>query len=140
MCTTKTKSRSPMVQAKRFSRLLQFQQQRCEEPGLPSSRLQEGSSIKQVRPPSSPPPSSPPSSPPLRRSQDQEGGEDGQGQGGTVGLQSYGEDPSPNGPHLQGVSTTRKCWKLKKCDNLFEVIDIVYHVFLGGFYPPPLPS
>ena len=29
------------------------------------------------------------------------GGEDGQGQGGTVGLQSQGEDSPAEGPHLQ---------------------------------------
>ena len=60
--TPKSKKRSPRVQAKHFSRLLQFQQQ------LPTSRLQVRSRLEQVTTPS---PSSP-TSPCLRQGQRQE--------------------------------------------------------------------
>ena len=66
--TPRSKSRSPRVQAKRFSRLLQFQQQLTEEHGLPTSRLQMRTRLEEVTTLS---PSSP-SSPCLRQSQRQE--------------------------------------------------------------------
>ena len=66
--TPKSKKRSPRVQAKRFSRLLQFQQQLSEEHGLPTSHLQVRSRLEQVTTPS---PSSP-TSPCLRQGQRQE--------------------------------------------------------------------
>ena len=66
--TPRSKSRSPRVQANRFSRLLQFQQQLTEEHGLPTSRLQMRTRLEEVTTLS---PSSP-SSPCLRQSQRQE--------------------------------------------------------------------
>ena len=63
--TPRSKSRSPRIQAERFSRLLQFQQQLSEGLGLPTSHLQVRSRLEQVTTPS---PSSP-TSPCLRQGQ-----------------------------------------------------------------------